>query len=134
MPNAQHTPASDETKPASLAVRKDEAGRVVVSIGGDWIARTGLPQITKVERAVVSADGAIKAMEFDTAGLGRWNSGLITFVLKCRELCVRTRIEFRAAALPSGVAKLIELSQAVPEKKDAVRKLEIPPFFQRIGE
>jgi phospholipid/cholesterol/gamma-HCH transport system permease protein len=32
------------------------------------------------------------------------------------------------------VARLIQLSQAVPEKKDAARSEQHPPFFQRLGE
>jgi phospholipid/cholesterol/gamma-HCH transport system permease protein len=36
--------------------------------------------------------------------------------------------------LPAGVARLLQLSQAVPEKKDAVRTTTRPPFFQRLGE
>ena len=36
--------------------------------------------------------------------------------------------------MPDGLAKLIALSQAVPEKKDAARKDAETPFLQRVGE
>jgi phospholipid/cholesterol/gamma-HCH transport system permease protein len=115
-------------------VRQERDGLLQLRLAGDWIARTGLPAVTPIESAVANGNGPVKVMEFETADLGRWNSGLITFVLKCYELCQRNNIEFRRQTLPFGVAKLIELSQAVPEKKDAARHAVTPPFFQRIGE
>ena len=65
--------------------------------------------------------------------MGRWNSGLVAFVFKCLELCKRHHAEFRAQTLPAGVSALLQLSQAVPEKKDAVRGDEKSPFFERLG-
>ncbi len=48
-------------------------------------------------------------------------------------MCKQRNAEFRVQTLPAGVAKLIELSQAVPEKEDAARSVEKPPFFPRLG-
>ena len=48
----------------------------------------------------------------------------MTFVLKCYDLCEQSNAEFRVQTLPAGVAKLIELSQAVPEKEDAARGVD----------
>src|SRR6185369_5814198 len=44
------------------------------------------------------------------------------------------QIEFRAETLPPGLANLIALSQAVPERKDAARRQGAQPLLQRIGE
>jgi phospholipid/cholesterol/gamma-HCH transport system permease protein len=57
----------------------------------------------------------------------------MTFVLKCYDLCKQSNAEFRAQTLPTGVAKLLKLSEAVPEKKDAAQVVERGPFFQRLG-
>jgi phospholipid/cholesterol/gamma-HCH transport system permease protein len=73
-------------------------------------------------------------MEFDAVALGRWNSGLMTLVVKCWELCQRQGIEFRAETLPGGVAALLRLSQAVPEKKDAARQRIRSSVLRRLGE
>jgi phospholipid/cholesterol/gamma-HCH transport system permease protein len=43
-------------------------------------------------------------------------------------------MDFRAATLPEGLGRLIALSQAVPERKDAARKEAEIPFLQRVGE
>src|SRR5262245_47939295 len=122
-----------DSNPARLTVQQKGDGVLLVEIAGDWIARAGLPGIGTVEEKLLATPN-VKALEFDTSGLGRWNSGLITFILKCCDVCQQNRIEFRAQTLPPDVAKLIKLSQAVPEKKDAARSKARAPFLQRVGE
>jgi phospholipid/cholesterol/gamma-HCH transport system permease protein len=102
-----------------------------VGLAGDWLAHAGLPGVGVVEKNF--ADGPVRVMEFQTADLGRWNSGLMVFVLKCLELCKRNNVEFRAQTLPAGVSALLELAEAVPEEKDAARGSVRPPFLERFG-
>ncbi len=123
-----------ETKPARLTAQLVSDGWLRIALAGDWTARAGLPGVDAVEQAVAAANGSMKGIEFDANALGRWNSGLMTLVVKCWDLCQRQGIEFRAETLPSGVAALLRLSQAVPEKKDAARKGTRTPFLRRVGE
>lgn len=125
---------SAEPIPARLSVRQDGSGVVRVAIEGDWTTRSVLPGVELIEKEIFSSGGVTKALEFDHTGLRSWNSGLMTFVLKCHDLCERNKIEFRSNTLPRGVAKLIQLAQAVPEKKDAARSNTLSPLLQRIGE
>jgi phospholipid/cholesterol/gamma-HCH transport system permease protein len=118
---------------ARMTVRKSPTGSVVLELSGDWLAHAGLPGIRPVEQELGGSGGA-KALEFDTAGLGRWNSGLMTFLLKCYTLCQASKVEFRGNTLPPDVRKLIQLSQAVPAKTDAARTVSRPPFLQRVGD
>ena len=76
----------------------------------------------------------MKALEFDAQELGRWDSALMVRILALNDLCAKAKVEFRAKTLPGGLAKLIALSQAVPEKTDAARKEVTPSFLQRVGE
>jgi len=117
---------------ARLAVQRIGNDLLQVGLAGDWITRSHLPSFDPVDKGF--AAGRVKALEFETASLGRWNSGLMTFILKCYDLCKQSNAEFRAQTLPAGVAKLLKLSQAVPEKKDAARGAEKPLFFQRLGQ
>jgi len=55
-------------------------------------------------------------------------------ILAINDLCAKGKVEFRAKTLPSGLAKLIALSQAVPEKSDAARKEVKLSFLERVGE
>jgi phospholipid/cholesterol/gamma-HCH transport system permease protein len=121
-----------EQLPARLNVRRKEDGVLVVEIAGDWLARTSLPDVSPVEAEV--AGGGVQAVEFDAEGLGRWDSALMVRILIIHELCTQRKIEFRAKTLPEGLAKLIALAQAVPEKAGAARQAANMNFLQRVGE
>jgi phospholipid/cholesterol/gamma-HCH transport system permease protein len=125
MSNPEHTLAR-------LIARRKEDGVLLVEIAGDWLDRSALPGISAVEGELSGA--SVKALAFDASALGRWDSALLVRILKLHDLCAKTKIEFRAATLPEGLAKLIALSQAVPEKADAARKEVVPTFLQRVGE
>ena len=129
----QSSPMTNQQTDARLTVRRSPSGSLLLEIAGDWLARAGLPGIGPVEQELAASSGA-KALEFDTAALGRWNSGLMTFILKCYALCQANKLEFRAETLPAEVAKLIQLSQVVAENKDAARAVTHAPFLQRVGE
>lgn len=123
---------SPEHTPPRLAVRRKEPAVLVVEIAGDWLERSNLPAIAAVEKEL--ADRPAQALEFDAAGLGGWDSALMVRILALHDRCAQANVEFRAKTLPVGLVKLIELSQAVPEKKDAVRRELEASWLQRVGE
>jgi phospholipid/cholesterol/gamma-HCH transport system permease protein len=124
--------SNPEHIPARLTVRRKEDGVLLVEIAGDWLDRTGLPDVSAVEQEL--AGSRVNAMEVDAQGLGRWDSALMVRILALNDLCARGKVEFRAKTLPVGLAKLIALSQAVPEKAGAARQEVKTPFLQRVGE
>jgi phospholipid/cholesterol/gamma-HCH transport system permease protein len=125
MSNPEHTLAR-------LIARRKEDGVLLVEIAGDWLDRASLPGISAVEGEL--SGESVKALAFDTGALGRWDSALLVRILALHDVCAKAKIEFRATTLPEGLAKLIALSQAVPEKADAARKEVVPTFLQRVGE
>ena len=116
---------------ARLTVLRAGDDLLQIGLAGDWITQSHLPNFDPVDKGF--AAGRVKAVEFETADLGRWNSSLMTFVLRCFDICRQNKAEFRAQTLPAGVSALLQLSQAVPEKKDAARSTARPPFFERLG-
>jgi phospholipid/cholesterol/gamma-HCH transport system permease protein len=118
--------------PANLTVQQLESGVLSVGLGGDWLQRSSFPDFSVIEKAI--NEKPAKALEFEAMGLGRWDSGLLVRILGLYELCVKGKVEFRVQTLPSGLAKLVALSQAVPERKDAARQSQKPPFLHRIGD
>jgi len=125
MSNPEHTLAR-------LTTRRKEDGILLVQIAGDWLDRSALPDLAAVEQELARTQA--KALEFEASTLGRWDSALMVRILAINDLCTKAKLEFRASTLPEGLAKLIALSQAVPEKADAARKVTTPPFLQRVGE
>ena len=124
--------SNPEHIPARLTVRRKEGGVLLVEIAGDWLDRTGLPDVSAVEKEL--AGSRASALEFDAQGLGRWDSALMVRILAINDLCTKAQVEFRTQTLPGGLAKLIALSEAVPEKADAARRVMKTPFLQRVGE
>jgi phospholipid/cholesterol/gamma-HCH transport system permease protein len=122
----------EQHSPPKLVVRRKEDGILLVEIAGDWLDRAGLPDVSVVEKEM-SGSGA-SALEFDASALGPWDSALMVRILALNDLCTKAKVEFRATTLPGGLAKLIALSQAVPEKTDAARKIATPSFLQRVGD
>ena len=121
-----------EHAPARLTARRTEDGVLVVEIAGEWLARTSLPDVSPVEKEL--AGSRVSALQFDAQGLGRWDSALMVRILSIHELCTQRKVEFRAKTLPEGLAKLIALAQAVPEKAGAARQVAETTFLQRVGE
>ncbi len=118
--------------PPRLAARRGQAGVVIVDIAGDWLGRKTLPDVGPLEKEL--AAGGVSALEFAAHELGRWDSALMARVLTIDDLCARANVEFRAKTLPHGLAQLIALADAVPEKKDAAREGAKKTFLQRVGE
>ncbi len=121
-----------ETRPASLTAHRQENGVLLVALAGDWLDRKSLPDISAAEKEL--ADGGVSAVEFAAQDLGRWDSALMVRILAINDLCAQAKIEFHTQTLPGGLAKLIALSQAVPEKTDAARKEVTPYWLERVGE
>jgi len=123
--------SNSEQTSAHLTVQRNEGGVLLVNITGDWLDRTALPDVAAVEQELEG--GGVRALAFDAKHLGQWDSALLVRLLALNEICAKAKIEFRAATLPDGLAKLIALAQAVPEKADAARREVHPAFLERVG-
>ncbi len=99
---------------------------------GAWnLARRGLPSTDVVQAELVKAPPT--TLGFDTAGMQQYDTALITFLLKCHDLCKKTKTQFDAESLPEGPRKLLALATAVPEASDVRPHADRAPFFARIG-
>ena len=129
---ARSLEAVDAKNRPALEARLKGSDVLVVAVAGNWLMRLGLPDFDTVE-AAASRGGALHAMEFDTTGLGEWDSGLASFVLKCQRFCERHQMKFVEEALPTGLRKLVRLAVAVPEAKDARQAPARYSWLHRLG-
>jgi phospholipid/cholesterol/gamma-HCH transport system permease protein len=122
---------NDKPAKPDLAFHRTADGVLQVGLAGDWLARGGIPGLEAVGEQLTG--NGTRALAFDASRLGRWDSGLVAFLFKCYDLCTANRIDFQTETLPAGVAKLMSLAQAVPERKDAAKTTARVPFLQRVG-
>ena len=108
-------------------LRPDE-GRFLIRLSGQWRITGNIPPVEKV-REQIDSGPSIRILSFDTKGLTAWDTGLLSFLIKIKDLCNRIKIHFDDSGLPAGVRRLMTLASAVPEKKDAQRKEERISFL-----
>ena len=94
--------------------------------------KAGLPRVESVEQALQSGPQP-RQVSFDAQKLGGWDSALLTFLNKVAELCAERGITADRSGLPTGVRRLLELAEKVPERKGARSDATRPPLLARIG-
>lgn len=106
-------------------------GTLVVQPTGDWSLNRPLPDVQAV---VVNAASSspVQAMAFDTSELGDWDSSLVTFLFETVEYGRTHDLEVQTDTLPPSLARLISLSQAVPEQ-ETTSEAEDTSVLARIG-
>lgn len=105
---------------------------LLVRLVGDWTIAEGIPSVEEVQKQADSGP-PVQRIAFDTQDLGRWDSGLITFLIKLFEQSSQSQIDTNREGLPEGVRRLLDLAAAVPEKKDAHKEAVREPFLVQVG-
>jgi len=113
----------------SSGITNDET--LVVRFSGSWHLDTNLPPATELIPAL-DARPAPKRVYFDTGTLADWDSGLLSFLIETEDMCRARGIIADRAGLPSGLRRLLELAEAVPEKK-GTQAAKRASFFARVG-
>jgi phospholipid/cholesterol/gamma-HCH transport system permease protein len=117
----------------NLSFERSGDSALVVHLSGPWHLQRNLPPISLLLAELGSAP-AVKRLAYDTAQLTHWDSGLISFLTNTAEICRARDIVEDRAGLPAGLRRLLELAEAVPEKKGARSEAKRPSFFTRIGD
>src|ERR1700751_5046604 len=126
----------------SAAAQKLDQGRItferssdstlVAHLSGPWHLQRNLPPISLL-LAELDARPGVRRLAYETAALTHWDSGLISFLTNTAEICRTRAIAEDRAGLPSGLRRLLELAEAVPEKKGARSEAARSSFFERVG-
>lgn len=91
-----------------------------VRLTGQWTLHATLPSLEAVHTAL-AARPQVRRLTFETQKLADWDSVLLTFLLKLRDMCAQRRVEFDQTGLPQGVQRLLALATAVPEHHEGQR-------------
>jgi phospholipid/cholesterol/gamma-HCH transport system permease protein len=120
-----------QTEYSNLFIRSPD-GTLRLQLDGDWRAGN-LPLPLQVLDEELSA-ASTSRLVFDSGNLGQWDSGLLTFLIKLRGLCVRRGVAFDDVNLPDGVRRLIALATVVQPQDAGEGKRGRPPFLERVAD
>ncbi|HEX9443809.1 MAG TPA: ABC transporter permease [Candidatus Binatia bacterium] len=122
--------SAGEAAPSGRLSIEQDGATLALHVSGSWSLKGGLPSVGEVERRL----GGVSRVVFDAGGLESWDSSLLTFLAKVEELARARNIAVDRSGLPAGLRRLLELAEAVPERKGARREETDRPLLERIGE
>ncbi len=115
-----------------VSFQRGDDSTLLVRFSGAWRLRGGLPSASLVERELQST-AQVRGVAFDAQGLISWDTSVLIFLAELSELCRRRGIHMDRAGLPAGMRRLLELAEAVPEKKGARKEALEGTFLERVG-
>jgi phospholipid/cholesterol/gamma-HCH transport system permease protein len=123
-----------ETQPrGTLDVTRPTADTLCIRLSGQWTIHAALPSPAEVQ-AQCETSPRVRRLSFEASGLADWDSALLTFLLKLKELCDQRQTEFDRTGLPQGVQRLLALATAVPEGQDVRREEKRESLLVRLGQ
>ena len=105
---------------------------ILIRLSGAWRLRGGMASDITVQQELERSPQPAR-VAFEVQNLTHWDSSILTFLTNVSELCRQHGIAMDRAGLPAGVRRLLELAEAVPEKKGARKEEVEAPFLERVG-
>ena len=118
---------------AAITCDVSESGGLRISLSGDWLLEQDPPGADPVLARLCQTPRPLQ-IEFNSTGLGEWDTGLITALVNIRRNAEANRVPVDDGGLPAGARKLIALAFAVKEREGARRSAVKRPFLERVGE
>jgi phospholipid/cholesterol/gamma-HCH transport system permease protein len=118
---------------ASIDVDPSDSGGLKVTLSGDWLLEQALPGPDVVLDSFRTSQ-TTGNVEFDSAGLGAWDTGLVTTLIAIHKSAEANGISIDSSGLPEGTRRLIALAFAVKEREGARRSAHEKSFLQQVGE
>ena len=109
-----------------------EGAAVRICLAGPWHLNRDVPSFATIRRQLETSPPPLR-ITFDASRLTQWDSGLLSFLVETSQFCRSRGIDQDRTGLPKGLLRLLELAEAVPEKKGARGQTAAPTFFERVG-
>src|SRR5438874_13277330 len=123
---------SEMAEQGTLSFKQTGDATLEVHLAGTWRLRGGIPSAALVKRELESAP-RMRHIGFEARALTSWDSSVLAFLVEVSELCRIRGIDMDRTSLPSGLGRLLDLAEAVPEKKGARKETVETHFLERIG-
>jgi len=121
------------SRPAELSFNRSGDDTLNVRVSGRWKMDRPRPSVDEVKKEVESGP-AVECVAFDATDLTGWDSALLTFIIKIRDLCALKNLRLDTQGLPEGARGLLALASAVPEKKGARGEAVRQTFLSGVGD
>lgn len=118
--------------PAQLSCEQLPPDILSVSLSGSWVLDQPLPEVLEIEQALTSSM-VCKTLIFGTSALHEWDSGLLIFLVKVRNLAEAEKINLDLDGLPDGARRLLLLTTAVPKREGAEKTKVHESFTEKMG-
>lgn len=106
----------EEAKAASVEFHRSKDGKSLdVAFSGNWLLRSPRPDLSKILGEFSNLPKGSR-VQLHFKGLGQWDTGLMIFLQECFTEVGERELEMVEVDPPDGVAKLLKLTRAVPEK------------------
>lgn len=105
---------------------------LLIKLSGDWRISAGLVAVNEVTSQLISHPDIVQ-INFNVSGELKWDSGLISFLLKLARECGQKNITVVGEGLPQEAQKLLALALKVREKNIPVQKAH-ESLLERWGE
>ena len=110
-----------------ISFQRRDNETLLLTLSGSWRLAVRSPSALLVEDELQKSP-EVRRIGFDSGNLLSWDSTFLAFLIRVSEFCRRGGIELDRHGLPAGACKLLDLAQAVPEKKGA-RKTKVETTF-----
>jgi len=126
------TAGAPSTDVSRVDVTRTADGTAVIGLSGDWTLTSRMPALDDI---AADLDGAPSAhrVAFESSSIGRWDSGLLTFVVAVIEHAKAKSVDVDLSGLPQGTQNLVALAAEVPAEKGAHQAKPRPSFLATIG-
>jgi phospholipid/cholesterol/gamma-HCH transport system permease protein len=111
-----------------------EGGVLCLRLAGHWtLGADSRPSPTVLQDAFAKDGQLPTAVRFDLSAVTSYDTALVTFLLKCHDICAKTKTSFDFDSLPEGPRKLLRLATGVSVVEDV--RPHVPPlsFLAQIG-
>ncbi len=117
----------------TLTLQSEDPSDLTVALAGDWLLSEPAPGADELLERLRDTP-VPKRVTYADAGLGDWDTRLVTTLLKIRRETETKNIELDESALPEGVRQLMRLATVTKPPQGAARKRENVPFLTELGQ
>ena len=126
-------PSEQDQGQSGLSFSRSAEGVLVIEFAGSWTINDKLPLLSDVQKEIEKGLLPVQ-IAFDAKDLDKWDSGLLTFLVKLIEICSQKNIQVQKDGLPQGAQRLLHLAFAVPERKGDRKESSRLSFLAKTGD